>query len=76
MEWEKMRQVAMIFTTTVLSGLVLIGLMFFVALPVLEPVLVAIARCHRRSARSPLLGGLVFGWIGVWIAAGFRRTTG
>ena len=39
-----MRQAVMIFATTVLSGLVLIGLMFFVAPPVLGPVLVAIAR--------------------------------
>jgi len=39
-----MREVAMILTTTVLSGLVLIGVMFFVAPPVLGPVLVAIAR--------------------------------
>jgi hypothetical protein len=39
-----MREVAMIFTTTVLSGLALIGLIFFVAAPVLGPVLVAIAR--------------------------------
>jgi hypothetical protein len=39
-----MRQIAMILPTTVLSGLVLIGLMFFVAPPVLGPVLVAIAR--------------------------------
>jgi hypothetical protein len=39
-----MRQVAMIFATTVLSGLVLIGVIFFIAPPVLGPVLVAIAR--------------------------------
>jgi hypothetical protein len=40
----EMRQVAMIFTTTVLSGLALMGLIFFIAPPVLGPVLVAIAR--------------------------------
>ena len=40
----EMRQVAMIFATTVLSGLVLIGAIFFIAPPVFGPVLVAIAR--------------------------------
>lgn len=39
-----MRQVAMIFATTVFSGLVLIGVIFFIAPPILGPVLAAIAR--------------------------------
>ena len=39
-----MRQVAIIFVTTVLSGLVLIALILFIAPPVLGPVLLAIAR--------------------------------
>jgi hypothetical protein len=55
----EIRQIAMIFVTTVLSGLVLIGVIFFIAPPILGPVLVAITRLP-----SP------FGEI-VWIAVLF-----
>jgi cytochrome b subunit of formate dehydrogenase len=57
-----MRQVAIIFATTVLSGLVLIALFLLIAPPVLGPVLVAIGRLP-----SPF-GGIA--WVAVLFPIG------